>query len=226
MKKNLFKSAVVLAAFFITANVNAALIFQGSSSPSTTVTQTPAEARAAWEAELQSFDIDDLSGASGSGTFTSTFGNTYSETGNGSSISSSGINVYGNRGGASLIQFDVLFPNPVNAVGFDVNDNDGGGMLLELTNTQTGLIESFQFASVAGSGRTEFFGVIFDTTTFISSLRVGGTDPGGITTWDNFTTGVGENAVNPDVSVPEPSTLAIFALGMMGLASRKFKKKS
>jgi hypothetical protein len=27
-------------------------------------------------------------------------------------------------------------------------------------------------------------------------------------------------------SVPEPSTLAIFALGMMGLASRRFKKKS
>jgi hypothetical protein len=28
------------------------------------------------------------------------------------------------------------------------------------------------------------------------------------------------------VSVPEPSTLAIFALGMIGLASRRFKKKS
>jgi hypothetical protein len=26
--------------------------------------------------------------------------------------------------------------------------------------------------------------------------------------------------------VPEPTTLAIFALGMIGLASRRFKKKS
>jgi hypothetical protein len=28
------------------------------------------------------------------------------------------------------------------------------------------------------------------------------------------------------VDVPEPSTLAIFALGMIGLASRRFKKQS
>jgi hypothetical protein len=38
------------------------------------------------------------------------------------------------------------------------------------------------------------------------------------------------NALNADVrnvsQVPEPSTLAIFALGVMGLASRRFKKKS
>ena len=27
-------------------------------------------------------------------------------------------------------------------------------------------------------------------------------------------------------SIPEPSTLAIFALGMMGLVTRRFKKKS
>ena len=31
---------------------------------------------------------------------------------------------------------------------------------------------------------------------------------------------------NNSVNVPEPSTFAIFALGMMGLASRKFKKQS
>jgi hypothetical protein len=32
-------------------------------------------------------------------------------------------------------------------------------------------------------------------------------------------------AAGVTTSVPEPSTLAIFALGIMGLASRKFKKK-
>ena len=32
--------------------------------------------------------------------------------------------------------------------------------------------------------------------------------------------------VEPFSSVPEPSSLAIFALGLMGLASRRFKKKS
>jgi len=32
--------------------------------------------------------------------------------------------------------------------------------------------------------------------------------------------------IDSNVEVPEPSTLAIFALGMMGLASRRFKKQS
>jgi hypothetical protein len=34
------------------------------------------------------------------------------------------------------------------------------------------------------------------------------------------------NYVDPNTQVPEPSTLAIFALGMIGLASRRFKKHS
>ena len=29
----------------------------------------------------------------------------------------------------------------------------------------------------------------------------------------------------PSTEVPEPSTLAVFALGLMGLAARRFKKK-
>ena len=33
-------------------------------------------------------------------------------------------------------------------------------------------------------------------------------------------------AYNSSTEVPEPSTLAIFALGMIGLASRRFKKQS
>ena len=32
--------------------------------------------------------------------------------------------------------------------------------------------------------------------------------------------------VEKNIDVPEPSTLAIFALGMIGLASRRFKKQS
>ena len=34
------------------------------------------------------------------------------------------------------------------------------------------------------------------------------------------------NFEDPNTDVPEPSTLAIFALGMIGLASRRFKKQS
>jgi len=224
MNKKILKLAKVsiFAASCLIANAQASLIFQGASTLSATVTQTPAEARAAWEAELQSFNIDELTGISGNSTITSSFGNVFSETGNGSTILSSSNRIRGNRNNANLIQFDVLFPNPVNAVGFDVVDNDGGGMQLSLTNAVTGNITTFDFTSVGGSNRVEFFGVVFDSTTFISSLRMGGTDPGGVTYWDNFTTGVGINAA-PE-TVPEPSTLAIFALGIIGLVSRKFKK--
>lgn len=231
MKKHLAKLAAFSVALLLSGNANAAQLFQGSNVLSGTVTQTPAQARAAWEAQLSSFDIDDLTGISGNGTFTSTFGNTFSETGNGSTISTSTSSILGgapairgNRSGATHIEFDVVFPNPVNAVAFDVFDNDGGGMDLLLTDAFTGVVSTFQFNSVPGSSRREFFGVIFDSTTFISALRVSGTDPGGITTWDNFTTGVGQNAVNP-ANVPEPSILAIFALGLIGaVASRQYKK--
>ena len=34
-----------------------------------------------------------------------------------------------------------------------------------------------------------------------------------------------EETVSPSIDVPEPSTLAIFALGIMGLAARRFKKQ-
>ena len=43
----------------------------------------------------------------------------------------------------------------------------------------------------------------------------------------NFTTSNTQSLVqDPTLQVPEPSTLAIFALGIMGLAARKFKKKA
>jgi hypothetical protein len=42
--------------------------------------------------------------------------------------------------------------------------------------------------------------------------------------WNGFTVGVQGASKDVFTSVPEPSTLAIFALGIMGLASRRFNK--
>jgi hypothetical protein len=43
---------------------------------------------------------------------------------------------------------------------------------------------------------------------------------------NSFTQWAGFILVKDEVNVPEPSTLAIFALGIMGLASRRFKKQA
>lgn len=213
-------SAACALSMYIAGAYAAPMLFQGSSDP--TSSMTTAQARAAWQAQLQSFSNDPLTGTTGSGTFTSAAGNTYTQTGNGSTISATGVDISGNRGGAPFIQFDITFPTFVNAVGFDVVDNDGGGMDLLLTDAFTNVVTTFNFQSSPGSGDTEFFGVVFDTSTFISRLRVSGTDPGGITNWDNFTTGVGANVVvNPNNPVPIPGTLWLAGLALAALGAQR-----
>jgi hypothetical protein len=59
---------------------------------------------------------------------------------------------------------------------------------------------------------------LFQSDTLINQFKVTQTE--GLSGWAL------DNIVKAGVEVPEPSTLAIFVLGMIGLASRRFKKQS
>jgi len=115
----------------------------------------------------------------------------------------------------SLNSFDIAeffgIPNEVvvNVVG---NYFGGGSIALQVTLDQiadgSGVINDFQSVSFDNSW------VNLSSVTFSATA---GTDD----RWFAL-----DNIVVNAASVPEPSTLAIFALGMMGLVSRRFKKKS
>ena len=223
MKLKTLKLLAAGTLLFSVISANAApQLFHGSNDPS--LGKTVAQARADWTAALASFSIDTLTGTGGAAPFTSPAGNAYSQTGNGSTISWNGSDIRGSRNSATRIQFNVVFSSFVNAVGFDVLDNDGGGMDLLLTDAFTSVVSTFAFTSTPGSGDTEFFGVVFEPTTFIKALQVSGTDPGGITNWDNFTTGVGLNVVINPNNVPEPATMGLLGLGLLGLAATRRRK--
>ena len=44
--------------------------------------------------------------------------------------------------------------------------------------------------------------------------------------WNGFTVGIQGTTAEVVNSIPEPTTLAIFALGMFGLAKRRYPKKA
>lgn len=103
-------------------------------------------------------------------------------------------------------------------------------------------VSDYQATSIGSVGSFSTVGLAigdifsFDITTIFNDAIVNGwsslgirlstentVDDGGAWTFDDFrltTTDI------TNTSVPEPSSLAIFALGLIGLASRRFKKKS
>jgi len=102
-----------------------------------------------------------------------------------------------------------------NTGGFGLVNGSGGCVpsgCLSLADTEIAANEYFSSASLVSIG-----------------LGVGSSNQGVTGYVDNVSVNVGNFSKTYDfekVDVPEPSTLAIFALGMMGLASRRFKKQS
>ncbi|WP_390380175.1 PEP-CTERM sorting domain-containing protein [Alteromonas sp. MTD1] len=108
-----------------------------------------------------------------------------------------------------FIEFDF----EINAFGFDFSNEDPTSDFTVVTVDG----QSFNVGSPRTNG---FFGLIstssFKLISFVDDPANGGANTS--TKFDNFK--------YQAASVPEPSAIAFFALGLMGLASRKFKKQA
>ncbi|ASP48952.1 PEP-CTERM sorting domain-containing protein [Cognaticolwellia beringensis] len=90
----------------------------------------------------------------------------------------------------------------------------GGGNGANLTAAGTAAFPGLSNADLTGGPRHNRFANV-------GGLSVFATDNSGVAVIIGTS---GGSILNPGITVPEPSTLAIFALGIMGLASRRFKK--
>lgn len=127
---------------------------------------------------------------------------------------SDSLNITQTTGGIfSVLSFDLGEFNPAGglATSIDIIGTFVGGATINTTLTLDGIL------SVAGSNNFEKFNLGWNNLESISFSASAGS---GDSYWaiDNIDTS--------STSVPEPSTLAIFALGIMGLVSRRLKNQS
>ncbi len=98
--------------------------------------------------------------------------------------------------------------------------NDGHTQMLQLLSSSNGS-SSWSYGFIKEGGTTKLGGSYVSGThyhTYRNAYNYNYTNDSGIGGWGVY--------MVKNVDVPEPSTLAIFALGIMGLASRRFKKQS
>lgn len=114
------------------------------------------------------------------------------------------------------------FSTDVNAVGFDVFQNDGGGDQFGFDIFATvevfgasGLINSY--SATIGSGTGAFIGVVSDSD-FITRVTVNEINSYDVI--DNVSFGKGKAPID----VPEPMNIALFGMSLLGLALSRKKK--
>ena len=111
---------------------------------------------------------------------------------------------------------NATLPTAINMLGFDFSLSEGvAGLSKSVTFT---LNSGESFTRNVLTRQKNFFGIMSDSAIAGFSFQTTLAERPPLLSIDNVTFGV--------TSVPEPSTLAIFALGMIGLASRRFKKQS
>tara|TARA_R110000744_G_scaffold174083_2_gene292800 strand:+ start:3479 stop:4123 length:645 start_codon:yes stop_codon:yes gene_type:complete len=119
----------------------------------------------------------------------------------------------------SLESATFSFDNAITAFAIDINtfaNTDGAYQgVLNIGDTVTSIFEVFPSTATG-----QFLGFVSDSA--FTSITISATTGFGYTL-DTLVYGDATSVVS---AVPEPSTLAIFVLGLMGLASCRFKKQS
>jgi hypothetical protein len=131
-----------------------------------------------------------------------------------------GINRLGSYNFDQNNPITAIFSTLVSSVSLSGYDVGSAGFIMKAYDMQVGgnLLQTVSFVGPdigIGTNHTLSLNIGGIRRVEFSQILVGGGD--GVV-FDNFSFNTAE--------VPEPSTLAIFALGIMGLASRRFKKQS
>ncbi|WP_299082314.1 PEP-CTERM sorting domain-containing protein [uncultured Paraglaciecola sp.] len=116
----------------------------------------------------------------------------------------------------SLNDLTLTFSHAVKLISYEVGYLSTGNSGANILFTQ-GLNFSLQsnFVDENTDNFTNQFNVVGNQSINVSASNLGG----------NGSLQFRQITIDDSVNVPEPSTLAIFALGLMGLASRRFKKQ-
>ena len=212
MKIKLLKSAIIAASIAVSGIANAGLISYNTLTEYLTATSAT---------NLINFNNQPSSGPSIGSSYTESglvfTGNLRAGNGNvGAQYADGYLMSTGN------INIDLL-PNTV-SFAFELGAYYGNATTLTATAfTSSGA--NLQF--VTGTSTTfGFAGFSATNGDYITSVVTSQTSTSNYDAIDDVRWSVGAAPPRPDMNVPEPSTFAIFALGIMGLASRRFKKQS
>jgi len=246
------KSLTVLAAaatLVAASNANAYAIFtgaDGNNNPNVPLSSMPnaTAAETAFKSHLTGVGTETFEGRSGAAPLPLSFGAAGTATLQGGGMVSSAISGttnggrYSVGGGSNYWEveatqsggFQVIFSQDIAAFGFygtDIGDF-GGTLSLQFLNDSNVVISTVVVPTAAANvadGSALYFGAIaannnelFKSVRFVSTLGTGD-----VFGFDNLTIGAKEQVT----SVPEPTTLALLSLGVLGFAAarRKSAKK-